>query len=48
MELAADALDSAGIDRDTAIPYEVLLDTHLPQRRFRGRENRLTQSGAPR
>jgi hypothetical protein len=43
MELAADALDLAGINRDTAIPYEGLLEAHLPECQFRGRENRKIQ-----
>jgi hypothetical protein len=43
MELAADAFDVAGIGRDTAIPYEGLLEAHLPECQFRGRENRKIQ-----
>jgi hypothetical protein len=43
MELAADALDLAGIDRDPAIAYEGLLEAHLPECQFRGRENRKIQ-----
>jgi hypothetical protein len=43
MGLAADVLDVAGIGRDTAIRYEGLLEAHLPECRFRGRENRKIQ-----
>ncbi len=43
MELAADAFDVAGINRDIAISYECLLETHLPECQFRGRENRKIQ-----
>ena len=43
MALAADAFDAAGIDRDTSIPYEGLLEAHLPECAFRGRENRKIQ-----
>ncbi len=43
MELAADAFDVAGVGRDTAIPYEGLLEAHLPECQFRGRENRKIQ-----
>lgn len=42
-ELAADAFDIAGISRDGPIPYEGLLEVHLPEREFRGRENRKIQ-----
>ncbi|MCP4966227.1 MAG: hypothetical protein GY926_13465 [bacterium] len=42
-ELAADALDIAGISRDTSIPYEGLQEAHLPECSFRGRENRKIQ-----
>ncbi|MDJ0954805.1 MAG: hypothetical protein QNJ81_14100 [Acidimicrobiia bacterium] len=43
MELAADALDIAGISRDTSISYEGLREAHLPECGFRGRENRKIQ-----
>ena len=43
MELAADAFDVAGVSRDGPIPYEGLLEVHLPECRFRGRENRKIQ-----
>lgn len=43
MELAADALEVAGAGRDDPIPYEGLRETHLPEREFRGRENRQFQ-----
>lgn len=42
MALAADAFDVAGINRDTAISYEGLLET-LPECQFRGRDNRKIQ-----
>ena len=31
MELAADALDTAGVDRETGVAYQELLSTHLPE-----------------
>jgi len=40
MELAADALEIAGISRDAPIAYEGLREAHLPECSFRGRENR--------
>ena len=43
MELAADAFDVGGVARDTAIPYEGLLEAHLPECKLRGRENRKIQ-----
>jgi len=43
MELAADALDVAGVDRGNTISYEGLLEAHLPECQFRGRENRKIQ-----
>lgn len=43
MRLAADALEAGGVDRDRPLPYEGLLETHLPECEFRGRENRKIQ-----
>ena len=43
MEIAADALEIAGISRDTSIPYEELREAHLRECNFRGRENRKIQ-----
>ena len=43
MEVAADALEIAGISRDTSIPYEELREAHLRECNFRGRENRKIQ-----
>jgi hypothetical protein len=43
MEIAADALEIAGISRDASIPYEGLREAHLPECSFRGRENRKIQ-----
>ncbi len=43
MALGADALDVAGIGRATSIPYEGLLEAHLPECVFRGLENRKIQ-----
>lgn len=43
MGLGADALELAGVGRDDPIFYEGLLETHLPECQFRGRENRKIQ-----
>ena len=43
MELAADALDTAGVERDTGIAYRELLSTHLSEVEFRGKEHRRIQ-----
>jgi hypothetical protein len=43
MELAADALDTAGVERETHFPYRELLSTHLPEVNFRGKEHRRVQ-----
>jgi hypothetical protein len=43
IELAADALDTAGVERDTCIAYEELLSMHLPEVEFRGKEHRRIQ-----
>jgi hypothetical protein len=43
MEIAADALEIAGISRHASIPYEGLREAHLPECSFRGRENRKIQ-----
>lgn len=43
MELAADALDSAGVERDTGIAYRELLSRQLPEVEFRGKEHRRIQ-----
>lgn len=40
MELAADALDLAGVERSDPIPYEGLREKYLSECDFRGRENR--------
>lgn len=43
MEIAADALEIAGISRDASISYDGLREDHLPECFFRGRENRKIQ-----
>jgi len=43
MELAADALDTAGVERETGVAYQELLSTHLPEVEFRGKEHRRIQ-----
>ena len=43
MELAADALDTAGVERETGVVYRELLSTHLPEVEFRGKEHRRIQ-----
>jgi hypothetical protein len=36
LELAADALDTASVERDSRFVYRDLLSTHLPEDEFRG------------
>jgi len=43
MELAADALDLAGLNRDSHIPYRQLHSTHLPEIQLRGKEQQRLQ-----
>lgn len=43
MELAADALDTAGVARDTGIAYRELLSRQLPEVEFCGKEHRRIQ-----
>jgi len=43
MELSADALHTAGIERETGVAYRELLSKHLPEVEFRGKENRRIQ-----
>jgi acetoin utilization deacetylase AcuC-like enzyme len=43
MELAADALATAGVERETRVAYQELLSTHLPEVEFRGKEHRRIQ-----
>ena len=43
MELAADALEIAEVERTHPISYENLLATFLPEAAFRGKENRYIQ-----
>jgi hypothetical protein len=43
LRLAVDALELAGVGRETPIAYEGLLDRHLAEHSFRGRENRKIQ-----
>ena len=43
MDLAADALEIAGATRNDPISYEGLLETHLPECEFRGKNNRKIQ-----
>jgi hypothetical protein len=37
LELAADALEEAGISRDQPVDYEGIRERYLPERQFRGR-----------
>ncbi len=43
MELAADALEAAGAQRQSPLAYRELLSQHLPEVAFRGKENRRIQ-----
>ena len=43
MELAADALEIAGAQRERSVAYQELLSTHLPEVTFRGKEHRRIQ-----
>ena len=43
MELAADALRAAGIEREPGIKYRELLSKHLPEVEFRAKEHRRIQ-----
>jgi len=43
MDLAADALAQAGVERTHAIEYRALLSTHLAEVEFRGKEHRRIQ-----
>ena len=43
MELAADALGVAGLERDSGVVYRELLSTFLPEVAFRGKEHRRIQ-----
>jgi hypothetical protein len=43
MELAADALEMAGANRERPIPYDGLRTTYLPECKFRGGDNRKIQ-----
>lgn len=43
MELAADALRAAGVEREPGIEYRELLSKHLPEVEFRGKEHRRIQ-----
>jgi len=43
MELAADALAVAGVEREPGVAYRELLSLHLPEVAFRGKENRRIQ-----
>ncbi|MBA3362281.1 MAG: hypothetical protein H0T94_12590 [Acidimicrobiia bacterium] len=43
MELAADALEIAGVNREFPISYEGLSSKYLPECEFHGRENRKIQ-----
>lgn len=43
LSLAGEALQLAGVGADHPIPYEGLLDRHLAEQRFRGREHRKFQ-----
>ena len=43
MELAADALEAAGSERESAVAYRELLATHLPEVTFKGKEHRRIQ-----
>jgi len=43
LRVAADALELANVGRAEPVGYEGLLDRHLPEHRFRGRERRKIQ-----
>ena len=43
MELAADALSVAGVEREPGVVYRELLSTYLPEVGFRGKEHRRIQ-----
>ena len=43
LELAADALAVAGVEREPGVVYRELLSTHLPEGRVRGKEHRRIQ-----
>lgn len=43
LRVAVDALELAYVGREDPIAYEGLLDKHLPEHRFRGREHRKIQ-----
>ena len=43
LELAADALAVAGVEREPGVVYRELLSTHLPEVAFRGKEHRRIQ-----
>lgn len=43
MELAADALEIAEVERSHPVSYENLLSTFLPEAAFKGKENRYIQ-----
>jgi hypothetical protein len=43
MELAADALAVAGVEREPGVAYRELLSTYLPEVAFRGKEHRRIQ-----
>ena len=43
MELSADALDTAGVERESSVVYRELLSKHLPEVEFRGKETRRIQ-----
>ncbi len=43
ISLAVDALDAAGIERDSPLAYEGLRERHLAECRFRGRDNKKIQ-----
>lgn len=43
LELSADALETAAVERETGVAYQDLLSTHLPEVEFRGKEHRRIQ-----
>lgn len=43
MEFAADALHAAGAESQSPVAYRELLETHLPEVEFRGKEHRRIQ-----
>jgi len=43
LELSADALETAAVERETGVAYRDLLSTHLPEVEFRGKEHRRIQ-----